>query len=247
MHRPKLRERINEPTPAVLSALILAGHVCVCALVLLFLVSCFVLDQPPRRYIELILIHMAGGHLGTMTLGVKEGYPGWFLVLKSCLQDFMQMLYVYPLYVRYGYRHLLRWRVIGPWVKTTHETAMAHHKQIAPYGALGLFVFVVLPSPGSGPVIGSLIGYTLGLGSLVTLLSAGLPIVMLSLIYYLSIERAAEWNANAPTIMVYVILGIMLFSVAVAGLRFLYNVWKRGARAFDAAEGADDDSDSNPD
>lgn len=243
MHAPKLHARINEPARATLDALLAAGHGCVLGLGALFLFSTFALDQKSSHYAELLVMHMAGGHFGTMTLGVKYGYPGWFLILMSCLQDLMQMLYVYPLYVRFGYRHLLRWRVVGPWVKKTHEAAMAHHKTIAPYGAIGLFVFVVLPSPGSGPVMGSLIGYTLGLGTMLTLISCGSPIVFMALMYYFGVDKASEWNAKAPTFMVYAILAVMALSVAIAGIRFLMNVWQRGARAFDAA----DDDDDTPD
>lgn len=243
MPRPRIREHINEPSPATIGAILALGHACLGGLLILYAVSWVLLDRDLGQYPSLLGMHMVGGHFGTMTYGVKHGYPGWFLLTMSCLQDFAQMFYIYALYVRYGYRHLLRWRVIGPWVKKTHESAMAHHKKIAPFGAIGLFTFVVLPSPGSGPVMGSLIGYTLGLGTFLTLASCGLPIVLLGVVYLFGVDRAADWNANAPTYMVYGILGVMAISAIIAASRFALDVWRRGKHAFEAAsEDADDDS-----
>lgn len=247
MRRPRLREHINEPSPATLAALMAAGHACVGGLIFLFAVSYILLDHSVGSYLYLLSMHMVGGHFGTMTFGVQDNYPGWFLLTMSCLQDFAQMFYVYTLYVRYGYRRLLRWRVVGPWVKRTHEAAMDHHKKIAPYGAIGLFTFVVLPSPGSGPVMGSLIGYTLGLGSVVTLVSCGAPIILLGALYLFGVDRAAEWNAKAPTFMVYGILAVMAISGLIAAWRFGLDVWRRGSGAFEAADDSDDGDDDSDD
>jgi len=234
MRRPKLKMNIIEPSPAVLRGLWAMGHGCIAGLVLLFFVNWLLLRQSNWDYLQLLGMHMMSGHVGNMTIGVKLQYPGWFLITQSCLQDFAQTFYAYPLYVQYGYRRLVRMRVIGPWIKTTHETAMAHHKSVAPYGALGLFMFVILPGPSTGPVVGSLLGYTLGIGTLITFLSCGLGIIVMGAFWYYGVDKVATLSDN---FLPYFLTGILIFFIGgalVALARFAWSVRQRGMKAFDA-------------
>lgn len=243
MRRPKLHVNIVEPSPAVLRGLWAMGHGCIGGLVLMYVINMLLLDRSSLEFTQLISMHAVSGHVGNMTIGVKHKYPGWFLITQSCLQDFAQMFYVYPLYVQYGYRRLVRMKVIGPWIKNTHETAMAHHKSVAPYGALGLFMFVVLPGPSTGPVIGSLLGYTLGIGTFITFMSCGLGIAIMGVGWYYGVDKAAGLNDEVLPIL---LAGILVFFIggAIAALaRFAWSVRKKGMKVFDAELSASDIAD----
>ena len=245
--RKLLKAKINEPSNALLQTLWAMGHGCILGIVLLFVISWLFLGHSPSEYAQLIGIHFATGHVGNMTLGVKYGFPGWLLVTQSCLQDLAQMFYIYPFYVKYGYRQLLRWKFIGPWVKQAHEAAMAHHKSVAPYGAIGLFLFVVVPTPSTGPVIGTLLGYTLGMGTMISFLSCGLGVVVMGVGWYLGVEYADEYNAKIVPYMLYGIFIFFIGGMVVAGVRFFFAVRKRGAKVFEAEVGPDSEDDASDD
>lgn len=248
--RKLLKAKINEPSNALLNALWAMGHGCIAGMVGLFLISWLVLDHPAWQYAQLIGIHFISGHVGNMTLGIDYKFPGWLLMTQSCLQDLTQMFYVYPFYVKYGYKQLLRWKVIGPWVKQAHESAMAHHKTVAPLGAIGLFLFVVIPTPSTGPVIGTLLGYTLGIGTGVSFLSCGLGVVMMGVGWYFGVEYASAFSDHVVPILLYGILIFFIGGAIAGGIRFLFAVRKRGAKVFDAeidSESEDDLSDDDED
>lgn len=248
--RKLLKAKINEPSNALLNALWAMGHGCIAGIIILFLVSWLLLDHPAWQYAQLIGIHMMSGHVGNMTLGIEYQFPGWVLITQSCLQDLAQMFYIYPFYVKYGYRQLLRWKVIGPWVKQAHEAAMSHHKSVAPYGAVGLFLFVVIPTPSTGPVIGTLLGYTLGIGTGISFISCGSAVIVMGIGWYFGVDYASAFNEQVVPIMLYGIMIFFLGGMLLAGIRFLFAVRRRGTKVFDAeidTESEDDASDDGDD
>ena len=72
------------------------------------------------------------------------------------------VLIFYPLFV-FSWRHLL----VVNWLKNiferTQRAADAHKDKVQKYGIIGLFVFVWFPFWMTGPVVGSVIGFLLGL------------------------------------------------------------------------------------
>lgn len=249
MRRPKLHANIVEPSTTTLRGLWAMGHGCIAGLVLLFLIDRLILGHTSYEFFNLIGLHMMSGHVGNMTIGVKQQYPGWFLITQSCLQDFAQMFYIYPIYVKYGYRRLVRMKFIGPWIKNTHETAMSHHKTVAPYGAIGIFLFVILPGPSTGPVMGSLLGYTLGIGTLITFLACGLGIIVMGFGWYYGVDKAAALN---DAFLPWFLTGIVIFFIGGALLalaRLAWSIHQRGMKVFEAelTENDFDDEDEGAD
>ena len=97
---------------------------------------------------------MAFGY--TMDLGHKTVIP-ICIVIETIL-----VLIFYPLFV-FSWRHLL----VVKWLKNTFErvrkSAETHKDKVQKYGVIGLFVFVWFPFWMTGPVVGSVIGFLLGL------------------------------------------------------------------------------------
>lgn len=245
--RKLLKARINEPSNVMLRALWAMGHGCVAGLVILFFIDLEVLGHSVWQFANLLGIHFASGHLGNMTLGIKAGYPAWFLITQSCLQDLAQMFYVYPFYVKYGYRQLVRWRYIGPMVKNAHETAMAHHKTVAPFGAIGLFLFVAIPSPSTGPVMGTLLGYTLGIGTGISFLSCCSAVIALGVGWYYGLEYLSAFSEHMMPMLLGIFLLVFVVGVVAAGVRFLSDLRRRGTKVFEAELDSASDDDASDD
>jgi len=247
MRRPHLRSHIEEPSPQTLRLLLLLGHSCVGTLILLFLIAWLGLERPPFEYLKLIGMHFLSGHLGNFTLGMELKYPGWFIFMQSCTQDLVQMLYVFPIYVAYGYRRIIRWRVIGPWIKNIHQTAMSHHKRVAPFGIAGIVLFVIIPSPGTGPVVGAVLGYTLGLGAGLTVGTVITAVFASGAAWYWGVGKTLAVNEQIGPFMVWGIIIIFATVFATAGARVAYSSWqKRHLPAEeDSSEDGSDDGDSD--
>ncbi len=118
--------------------------------------------QPYARVWELILLQIVAGRAASVSKGIAMGFPRPFLLVHCTLQDIVILLLLYPLLVA-GYRYAVEWRFVGPTIANIRATAERHKSKVAPFGALGLFVFVLFPFWSTGALAGGLVGYLLGI------------------------------------------------------------------------------------
>ena len=94
--------------------------------------------------------------------GVRLGYSNFYLFLQGGTQDIAGFLLVFPLFVRF-YEKVAGGRAIDRILRGLTRAAEKHQKHLQGYGAIGLFLFVFLPVSGTGTLVGSVVGYLLGL------------------------------------------------------------------------------------
>ena len=102
------------------------------------------------------------GRAAAMAFGYTLGL-GHKTVIPICIIiETILVLIFYPLFV-FSWRHLL----VIKWLKNIFErvqkSAETHKEKVQKYGVIGLFVFVWFPFWMTGPVVGTAIGFLLGL------------------------------------------------------------------------------------
>ncbi len=118
--------------------------------------------EPYSRAWELVLLQIVAGRAASVSKGVAMGFPKPFLLVHCTLQDIVILLLLYPLLVA-GYRYAVEWRFVGPTIANIRATAERHKSKVAPFGALGLMIFVLFPFWSTGALAGGVVGYLLGL------------------------------------------------------------------------------------
>ena len=121
------------------------------------------------------------------------------------------MFYVYPWFVS-GFRHLSSWPLIGSGLKRTHELALTHKKRIAPYGAIGLMLFVIFPFWSTGPLVGVMVGYLLGMSTRLIFTTVVLGDVIAVAAWIWAHDKLYNHNRQLA-----IILLIIIFALAIGG------------------------------
>ncbi|MHB1144669.1 MAG: small multi-drug export protein [Thiobacillus sp.] len=80
----------------------------------------------------------------------------------NILIETIQVLVIYPLFVR-STRHLIKLRTLEPFITRIHQAAQSRGGVVRKFGIAGLFVFVFAPFWMTGPVVGAIIGFLIGL------------------------------------------------------------------------------------
>jgi len=94
--------------------------------------------------------------------GVRLGFSNFFLFMQGGTQDIAMFMLVFPLFVRF-YERASHVRGIDRFLGGLARAAERHQGRMQGYGAVGLFLFVFFPVSGTGTLVGSIVGYLLGL------------------------------------------------------------------------------------
>jgi len=125
------------------------------------------------------------------------------------------VLLVYPLFV-FSWRHLLVVKGLKKLFERIGESAEAHKDKVQKYGIIGLLAFVWFPFWMTGPVVGCVIGFLLGLRTWlnITIVLSGtyLAIVAWALFLRRFHDSVATYSSQAAMVLM-----ILLIVVIVAG------------------------------
>ena len=102
------------------------------------------------------------GRAAGMAFGYSLGL-GQKMVIPICMiLETIMVLVLFPLFV-FSWRHLLVIKGLKKIFERMHKAAETHKGMVHRYGIIGLFVFVWFPFWMTGPVVGCVIGFLLGL------------------------------------------------------------------------------------
>ena len=131
---------------------------------LVSLIVYFAVVEPGKAKIlgAAFITHSFGGRAAGVGLCIMAGINAFWNTTYNMYLEVMIVCFMYFLFV-----YTLTNHIKNPWmVSFTNnmlETANRNKGKIGKYGWIGLFLFVMAPLPFTGPVMGSIIGYLLGM------------------------------------------------------------------------------------
>ncbi len=102
------------------------------------------------------------GRAAGMAFGYSVGVGHGTVIVISALIETVFVLIFFPLFV-FSWRRLLVVKRLKNAFERIHKVAEARRNDVQKYGTLGLFVFVWFPFWMTGPLVGAVIGFLLGL------------------------------------------------------------------------------------
>ena len=209
-------------------ARILALGVIVCLLTVVALgVGWLVEPELTAVFAAMTGLNLTVGRAAGMSFGYASGLGHPAVISSNVLVETIQVLVVYPLFVL-SWNNLVDVRHMRRFLVSMRQSAEANQSRVARYGMLGLFVFVFLPFWMTGPVVGAIIGYLIGLKARHTLPTVLLATYVAVAIWAVFFERLIELTARYGR---YAAFGTVLLVGAVAIAVRSVQVWREGARS----------------
>ena len=94
--------------------------------------------------------------------GVRMGFSDFYLFVQGGAQDIGFCLVVFPWVARF-YERVARDTIVDRLLRHFVLAAEKHTASMQRFGAAGLFLFVFFPLAGTGTLVGSIVGYLIGL------------------------------------------------------------------------------------
>ena len=102
--------------------------------------------------------------------GITSGMDPLYMLVQAAPQDIILLLVAYPWFGP-GYERACRWRYVGPIITGVRLSAARQKGKVEPFGAIGLYFFVLFPFWSTGALVGGVIGYLLGIRTSIVLAS----------------------------------------------------------------------------
>jgi uncharacterized membrane protein len=146
---------------------------------------------------------------------------GPVIVINALIETVLVLLF-YPLFVL-SWRHVVFLSILQKTMARAREAAERHQDKIRRYGIIGLFIFVWLPFWMTGPLVGCIIGFFLGLrpwlNLTVVLLGTYAAICGYALLLKELYTSVAKFGPYAPLFLLAAIIGILAIAHWFAGRR----------------------------
>lgn len=115
----------------------------------------------------LVLAAMTGlnlliGRAAGLSFGYASGLDHPTVILGNMLVETIQVMVVYPLFAL-SWQQLLDLPRLRPLLARMHRDAEARQPWVMRFGIAGVFIFVFVPFWMTGPVVGAIIGFLIGL------------------------------------------------------------------------------------
>lgn len=171
-------------------------------------------------------LNLTVGRAAGMSFGYASGLGHPVVISSNVLVETIQVLVVYPLFVL-SWNNLVDVRRMRRFLVSMRQSAEANQSRVSRYGILGLFAFVFLPFWMTGPVVGAIIGYLIGLKARHTLPTVLLATYFAVAIWAVFFERMTELTARYGR---YAAFGTVLLVGAAAIAVRAVQTWRGGVR-----------------
>jgi len=158
------------------------------------------------------------GRAPCISFGYAMHLPHIIVIPVTLLIEVIIVLIVYPLFV-FSLQRLMVVKVFGKLLTKIREAAEKNHKIVSRYGVPGLFVFVWIPFHMTGPAVGCVIGYLLGIP-----MWLNLTVVLGGTSLAIACWALLIWNIQNSTIIFNPFIPFFIFlslAVMAAAVRFV--------------------------
>ncbi|MBK6630347.1 MAG: small multi-drug export protein [Betaproteobacteria bacterium] len=167
------------------------------------------------QYAAMTGLNLLIGPGAGMTFGYASGMTHLQVVPLNMLVETLHVLVFYPLFAL-SWQHLFDLPALKSFVARMHEAAELRGGMVRKFGIAGLMVFVFVPFWMTGPVIGSIIGFLIGLRPWVNLTVVLLSTYVAISLWALLLNELSAWAATFNRLAPWALL-VAIVLIAVAG------------------------------
>ena len=111
------------------------------------------------------------GRMAGLSIGISSQMDTTLLISFNLFIESIMVLIFYPLFVlSWKSLHVVSYASLSEFLKRSQKSAEKYQPLIKKYGIFGLVLFVLTPFAMTGPVVGSFVGYLMGLSHFTTLI-----------------------------------------------------------------------------
>ncbi len=164
--------------------------------------------------VAMSVVNFFFGRAAGISYGFTVEFSDRVIILMNIMIEFIMVMITYPLFV-FSWNKSLNVKFLRDFFMSVKRQKLKYKSYFQKYGIYGLFLFVWFPFWMTGPVIGAIIGFLIGIKHYTTMfvVLSGTSLAIVIWTYFLKelIFLLNQISANAPYILLGVFIAIALF------------------------------------
>ena len=189
----------------------LTGIVLFIVMLLFFLISSLLRNEFAFKIMAVILGTVIGGRMAAIFTGIELGLYSLYIIIILFIFNTAWLFIIFPLISTF-YHRVIEIKILGKVLHSTKRTAQIQKDKITQYGAWGLPVFIWLPFPWTGAVIGAVIGFLLGISTKKIMLISVISMLIGVISWTYGFQYMLYFTGTAGKIVSIIFLLLILFS-----------------------------------
>ena len=214
------------------------GNIFLLALLMIFLlviliIFCYQIDSSlANKITAMVLSNIFIGRVPALSLGYASELSHFIIISTNIYTEIILVMIIYPLCVL-SFKGIVKVKALENFFEEVQQKKNEHKASFEKYGKFALFVFVLIPFWMTGPIVGSIIGYLIGMRHyniifivfISTIFSISLWAIFLQEIMdlILGLDSQIMW-----IILFFVLLLLLLFRFKKVILAKIRNILKKG-------------------
>jgi uncharacterized membrane protein len=115
------------------------------------------------QIIAVMTLSTVGGRMASVLTGLEFGMDSAFLIVFLSVFNISWLFFFFPLIVTFSRHMMIKLKLVGKMLDSTKKTAERQKERITKYGTWGVALFIWLPLPWTGSLVGAVVGFLIGL------------------------------------------------------------------------------------
>lgn len=128
-----------------------------------FIISYYFIDANfANKATGIVFTNIFVGRVPALSLGYAAGLTHFEVIAFNVIAEMILVTLLYSLFV-FSYKGILKVKALEKFFQKVEQKKEEHQETFDKYGRLGLFIFVFIPFWMTGPIVGSIIGFLIGM------------------------------------------------------------------------------------
>jgi len=158
-----------------------------------FIVSYYYLDSIfANKVVGIFFTNIFVGRVPALSLGYAAGLSHLEVISLNIISEMILVTLLYSLFV-FSYKGILKIKSLEDFFKKIEEKKEKHRESFHKYGRFGLFIFVFIPFWMTGPIVGSIIGFLIGMKHLTVIFTVFIAIIVSMTLWGLFLQEIIDF------------------------------------------------------
>mgnify|MGYP000326530243 CR=1 FL=1 len=191
------------------------------ALIIFIIISYQVDVVYANKLTGMIISNIFVGRVPSLSFGYASNLPHLSVIAANALTEIIMVSYLYPLFI-FSFNGILKIKILEDFFNNVKSKKELHQEKFNRYGKFWLFVFVFIPFWMTGPIVGSIIGFLIGMKHYTTILIVFIATIIAVTLWGFFLQEIIDFLLVFDAQIVWILLFVLVTALLI--YRFKKNI-----------------------